>query len=107
MLEKYEERVERARELVLEAWSLVAEACRNPCARSVCEQVEDTLAAAMDEAEEAARLPGPWLSIPHASEAARRLQEAARVLEEQGCREEAGLLEEAARRLNMADALGG
>ena len=103
----YEERAERARELVLEAWSLVSEACRSSCARDVCEDLEDPLAAVMDEAEEAARLPGPWLSLPSAQAAARRLEEAARELEERGCREEAGLLREAARRLHMADALGG
>jgi hypothetical protein len=103
----YEERAERARELVVEAWALVAEACRSPCAREECEGFEDVLGAAMDEAEEAARLPGPWLSIPHVGEASRRLEEAARRLRERGCLEEAGLLEEAARRLAMADALGG
>lgn len=104
----YGERAERARELVVEAWALAAEACRSGCARGVCEElVEDALAAAIDEAEEAERLPGPWLSLPGVAEAARRLREAAERLREEGCAEEAGLLEEAARRLSMADALGG
>jgi len=104
----YLERAERVRELVVEAWALAAEACRSGCAREVCEGlVEDALGAAMDEAEEAVRLPGPWLSLPHVAEAARRLREAAERLRGAGCREEAGLLEEAARRLSMADALGG
>ncbi len=103
----YGERAERARELVVEAWSLVAEACRSPCARDSCERIEDDLAAVMDEAEEAIRLPGPWLSLPHAQRAARRLEEEARALEGKGCGEEAELFREAARRLLMADALGG
>jgi tRNA G37 N-methylase Trm5 len=71
VLEDYRERAERVRELVVEAWALVAEACRSSCARKACEEVEDYLASAIDEAEEAARLPGPWLSIPHVAEAAR------------------------------------
>lgn len=105
LLGGYEERAERIRELVLEAMGYVREACRSSCARSSCDRVEDSLAAAMDEAEEAARLPGPWLRLPSLAAAARRLEEEAERLEALGCREEASLFREAAQRLYMADTL--
>ncbi len=99
------ERLERIRELVLEALSLLREACRSPCAREACERLEDPMAAAMDEAEEAARLGSPWLRLQSLQQAARMLEEEASRLEAAGCVEEAGLLREASRRLYMADAL--
>jgi len=102
-MEDYEEATEHIRELVLEALLYIQEACRRTCARASCENIEDYIAAAMDEAEEAARNPSPWIHTPSLQLAARHIEKEAVVLDEKGCREEAELFREAARRLYMAD----
>ncbi len=102
-MENYEEVIEHIRELVLEALLYIQEACRRTCSRVSCENIEDYLAAAMDEAEEAARNPSPWIHTPSLQLAARQIEKEAVVLDEKGCKEEAELFREAARRLYMAD----
>lgn len=95
------DRGEAVAELATEAWSYVSEACRSPRLRSICERLEDVLAAALDEAREielAPYIPRPPVAV---EAAARELEQAAQEAEEMGLREEASLFWEAARRLAM------
>ena len=103
--ELLEEAGEAVLELVFEALRFVREACRGGCAREACERVEDLLGEAMDEAEEAAHGLG-FVRLSAVGRAAAVLEAEAGRLEGAGCREEAELFREAARRLSMAYQLG-
>ena len=86
---------------VYTALGVVREACRDPCARPICEDLEDALMFLLDEAGDTEQVAPTALRA--VEQAATALTEAAEKARRNGCSRAAALFEQAAELLRSID----
>jgi len=95
---------ERLVDTVYTALSVVRKACRDPCARSICEELEDALMLLLDEAGDTEQV-AP-MALRAVERAAMALTEAAEKARRNGCSRAAVLFEQASELLRNITWMG-